>query len=453
MEQIMRTVRLVGGALIVVAAFWGVQTEAVAAEDQQASILRGGRLYDNWYLEDNKHALGASNPAYPSDKLLANQPAQNWRCVACHGWDGEGKDGGFSKDSPYYTGIKGIRSMAGAGPAKVAAILEDKNHGYKGILNDADVRDLALFVTKGQIDISQFIDRKTGLSKGNKKQHAAFYETVCANCHGSDGSEMRQTTPLGRFSRESPYEALHKIVFGHPGAKMPASILFGPDLVSDTLAFLQALPEEEILASIVRGGRLYDNWFSESGSTPPRGIHPSFNPGMALTNAQQANTWRCKECHGWDYMGQTGGLHLDAVKGIRSMAGAPPSAIIAVLKDGRHQYGSYLNPHELLDLANFVGKGQVDMDLFIDRKTGKAKGDPSKYKIYYEATCVRCHGEDGGKITSVPPIGEVARLDPWNALHKILNGHPDEAMTPMRSFDTQVSADIVAYLQTLTARK
>lgn len=447
-----KTRLLLGIALAVAVVFGGVSANAVASEDQQASALRGGRLYDNWYLENNKRAPVSSNPAYPSDGGLAGQSAQTWRCVACHGWDGDGKDGAFSKDSEYYTGIKGIRGMAGGDPAKVVAVLRDEHPGYSDLLDEADLLDLASFVTRGQIEIAQFIDRKTGLSRGNRRQHAAFYETVCVNCHGSDGSEMRQTMPLGRFARESPYETLHKIVFGHPGAKMPASILFGADMVADLVAYLQALPEEEILASIVRGGRLYDNWYSETGRTPPKGIHPSYVPAMALTNTQQANTWRCKECHGWDYMGQNGGAKLNGVKGIRASVGAPTAAIIATMKDAKHRFGGQMNPRELLDLANFVSKGQVNMDQYIDRKTGAVRGDPARYKSYYAATCSRCHGDDGSKITNIPPIGQMARTDPWSALHKVLNGHPDEVMTPMRSFDTQVSADIVALLQTLAAK-
>ncbi len=448
---------LVGVAFAAVLGFWTGDTGfAVAAGGQasfdQTSVLRGGRLYDNWYLENNKRAPIASNPAYPADGLLAKLPEQNWRCVACHGWDGEGKDGAFAKGTPYHTGIKGIRGMAGGDPAKVVALLGDKNHGYAEVLDDADLRDLSIYVTRGQIDINQFLDRKSGLSRGNRKQHAAFYETVCVNCHGSDGSEMRQTTPLGRFSRENPFETLHKIVFGHPGAKMPASIVFGADLVADLVAYLQALPEEEIQASIVRGGRLYDNWFSESGRTPPKGAHPGAPSAASLSPTQQANTWRCKECHGWDYMGRDGEAKAMNVKGIRGMVGATPAEVIAILRDDRHQFGGYLNPREMLDLANFVSKGQVDMEQFIDRKTRAIKGDPSRFQPYFEAACVRCHGEDGGKITSIPPIGQVARIEPWNALHKVLNGHPDEAMTPMRSFNTQVSADIVALLQTLKGK-
>lgn len=447
---------LTGAVLAVAMVFGAVPSSSVAAVDEvQASVLRGGRLYDNWYLETRKRAPKVAHPAYPADRNFARAPQQSWRCAECHGWDYEGKDGFFSKENEHYTGIKGIRGMVGADPAKVVAILKDKTHGYDELLDDSDLHDLSIFVTKGQVDVSQFIDRKTGRSRGNRKGHAAFYETVCINCHGRDGSEMRQTMPLGRLSRESPYETLHKTFFGHPGAKMPAAIVLGNELVADTVAYLQELPSEEILASIVRGGRLYDNWISESRRSAPKSTHPAYPAGKAMSKSPQ-DSWRCKECHGWDYMGRegtyAGGPHATGIKGIRGMVDASPAAIVTLLKNEKHQYDGELDPLDMLDLANFVSKGQVDMNQYIDRATGRAKGDPNKYKSYYEAICARCHGADGGKISNIQPLGHVARVDPWNALHKVLNGHPDEVMTPMRSFDVQVSVDIVALMQGLPVK-
>lgn len=430
-------------------------TTTPVAGDELASMLRGGRLYDNWYLELRHKPPKTSHSAYPASGKFAHAPQQNWRCAECHGWDYQGKEGIFSKGSEHYTGIKGIRGLFGADPQKVIAILRDDNHHFDEHLHDPELQDLAMFVTRGQVDVGQFVDRKTGLSKGNRKRHAAFYETVCINCHGRTGDEMSETMPLGRFSRESPYETLHKVLYGHPGAKMPAALVLGNDLVADTVAYLQELPLEEIQASIVRGGRLYDNWITETHRTPPKTPQPSYPSDKVLSDKPQ-DTWRCKECHGWDYKGKDGvygtGDHATGIKGIRASEDASPSSVVMILKDKVHQYDTELSPLNLLDLANFVSKGQVDMDRYIDPATGKVKGDPTKYRSYYDAVCSRCHGQDGGRITNMVPLGFSANKDPWNAFHKVLNGHPDEEMTPMRSFDIQVSADIVALLQTLPAR-
>ncbi|RPI45118.1 MAG: hypothetical protein EHM59_11050, partial [Betaproteobacteria bacterium] len=87
-------------------------------------------------------------------------------------------------------------------------------------------------------------------------------------------------------------------------------------------------------ASVVRGGRLYDNWSRELQIPTPREPHPAFTAKVGGITA--AETWRCVRCHGWDYTGNHG------IRGIRSRHGGDPAAIVAVLKDGTHRYGGLL---------------------------------------------------------------------------------------------------------------
>ena len=47
------------------------------------------------------------------------------------------------------------------------------------------------------------------------------------------------------------------------------------------------------------------------------------------------------------------------------------------------------------------------------------------------------------------PLREVVLRDPWHAFHKIINGHPDEAMPALRVFGIDVLMDILTYVQTL----
>ena len=49
---------------------------------------------------------------------------------------------------------------------------------------------------------------------------------------------------------------------------------------------------------IARGGQLYDNWMDVLELDPPPGRHPAYS---AAGQKDGAATWRCKECHGWDY--------------------------------------------------------------------------------------------------------------------------------------------------------
>lgn len=52
-------------------------------------------------------------------------------------------------------------------------------------------------------------------------------------------------------------------------------------------------------------------------------------------------------------------------------------------------------------------------------------------------------------MINTTPLREVVLRDPWHAFHKIINGHPDEAMPALRVFGTGVLMDILTYVQTL----
>ena len=135
------------------------------------------------------------------------------------------------------------------------------------------------------------------------------------------------------------------------------------------------------------------------------------------------------------------------------MAGVDPEKIISVLKDETHQYDGLLDNRDLRDLANFVAQGQIEMDRYIDRIFKMAKGDRSRHKAYYTTICAACHGLDGVKVITMRPLGQVARSSPWEALHKILNGHPGENMPALRALDMSILIDVLAYAQTLPTEK
>ena len=71
-----------------------------------------------------------------------------------------------------------------------------------------------------------------------------------------------------------------------------------------------------------------------------------------------AGTWRCKECHGWDYRGRDGaygkGGHYTGIKGIQAHAGGSPETVFAILKDANHQYDRVMLDPALKLLARFV---------------------------------------------------------------------------------------------------
>jgi mono/diheme cytochrome c family protein len=431
-------------------------TPTLAVVDETlSSIVRGGRLYDNWYEELKEPAPTDPHPAYPADKMFADGPGATWRCVECHGWDYLGKDGAYS-EGEHFTGIKGIRGMADADPDSIIAILKDATHRYGGLMADRDFQDLANFVSKGQVDMDRFIDRASGMAKGDKARRVAYYQTICANCHGQDGLTMRTIPALRRIANDNPWKALHMILNGHPDEEMLSLRVLGGEVLADVLAYVQTLPSEELLFSIVRGGRLYDNWYKERDQPAPTKRHPAYPTDKRYADGPGA-TWRCVECHGWDYLGKDGayskGAHFTGIKGIRGMAGADPEKIIAILKDATHGYDKLMDYRDFHHLANFVSRGQVDMDKFIDRASGKAKGDKARRVAYYQTICVTCHGWEGLNILDMPPLGRTAKFNPWRALHMILNGHPDEKMPALRALEMEVLVDVLAYVQTLPTER
>ena len=162
-------------------------------------------------------------------------------------------------------------------------------------------------------------------------------------------------------------------------------------------------------------------------------------------------SWRCKECHGWDYSGKDGayakGAHATGIKGIGGAKGKEPAAIVAVLRDKTHGYtAAQLSDKDAADLALFVSKGQIDMARYIDG--GKVKGSADKGEVYFNTLCAGCHGLDGKKLKDAPPLGSVAD-NGAEMMHKLINGQPGEAMPALRALDHQIAADIAVYLTKL----
>ena len=222
---------------------------------------------------------------------------------------------------------------------------------------------------------------------------------------------------------------------------MAAALALGA-LAAPTLA-------AETESAIARGGRLYDKFFAENKSAKPANDHPSY---IKDGKYGKDNSWRCKECHGWDYKGKDGayakGGHFTGFKGIQGAAGKDPAAIAAVLRDKTHGYTeAQLSARDANDLALFVSKGQVDMARFVDA-TNKAKGNAAKGEVYFNTLCAGCHGEDGKKVKDGPPLGSVAD-NGVEMMHKILNGQPAEAMPALRALDPQIAADIALHLVSL----
>ncbi len=428
--------------LATVVAMTAALTLSPASANDPASVVRGGRLYDNWAAEIKGRTPNHINPAFKT-KQTRGVTSDTWRCVECHGWDYKGNNG-----------VIGIQGRHKADVKAIAALLKDANHGYDELLDDNDRLDLANFVASGQYDMNRLVGMAKHVKPGQTSAQKVF-ATVCAACHGLEGDRLREIAPLGESARQRPVEILHVALNGHPGGNMPALRTLGEDTAVNMLAYLQTLRSLNLVASVANGGRLYDDWQVHTGGQRQALPHPAYPPKAYYANSAN-ETWRCKECHGWDYKGDQGqyakGSHATGIKGIRAMAGADPAKTMAILRGATHLYGAVLKHRDLQDLANFVSYGQIDVDSVIDPKTGLARGDTTKGRAHYRTMCAGCHGLEG-QFVAKRHLGKVSRGDPWHSLHNMLNGHPDDTMPALREIDSAVTHDILAYIQTLQERR
>ena len=213
----------------------------------------------------------------------------------------------------------------------------------------------------------------------------------------------------------------------------------------------QAAFAAEEISSIARGGQLYDKWYAVIGAKT-EGTHPAWPASNQKKSG--STTHRCKSCHGWDLMGKDGayasGSYKTGITGLRHLSEASNASVITALKNSVHGYAGKMSDRDFTDLANFVTRGQIDMGAFIDSSSKKVSGgDLDRGAAYYNTVCAGCHARSGMEPDDMTPLGRLSNENPWEIMHKIQNGQPDEPMPAMRAFDPQVSIDILSYLQTL----
>ncbi len=209
-------------------------------------LTQGGKIYDNWSKALNVSSPDTTHPAYPVTGK--KQGAATWRCKECHGWDYAGRDGAY-KNGSHFTGIKGINDMVGKPVNNIKNVIRNKTHGYsKAMISDDGLNKLALFISRGQLNMSKYIDIKSKKVKGNAQRGAQFFQTICAVCHGYDGKMINfhkaREIPeyIGTVAKNNPWEVLHKIRNGQPNAAMISLRLLDIQDQIDIVAFTRTLP-------------------------------------------------------------------------------------------------------------------------------------------------------------------------------------------------------------------
>jgi len=197
-------------------------------------VAQGAQLYDDW----SQVVPNSSVP--PGDNLIWSRQTNNtrtgadtWRCVTCHGWDYQGKEGAF-KSGANATGFPSILQDSTLDQSAIISILSggnDPQHDFSSLLRIEDLNNLATFIQNGILDDNQFIDSVSRkVISGNIQNGKNKYDGTCASCHGADGTALTfryegTNISLGTLAVQDPWRFLHRTRFGTARApEMPIGV-------------------------------------------------------------------------------------------------------------------------------------------------------------------------------------------------------------------------------------
>ena len=436
---------------------------------------KGGLLYDRWWkaitVEKNPQPLG-NHPLWPSNDTVING-VDTWRCKECHGWDYLGKDGVYGRGK-HFTGIAGI-----IGPSikkKTAQEIYDflktgSQHAYSRYLTDEEIYALTRLVLEirkeaalqqSSVDLIDQVKQepiKFSSSLGESLYHDSIAFGGCITCHivedfgwyfSDSDPERDELQTLDSIAKNNPWEFIHKIRYGHPGTSMQGIIQFestSPEAAIDILGYVQTA----LAPNIKRGGRLYDNWWIENGLNKPTLVHELWPSDAVVIRDEE--TWRCVNCHGWDYKGEQGikGV-LDKTRNIKSFIENG-----TYLNSSDHSFSEKLKRQDIYDLTTFIEStentgARSDIDVLM------ANADAITGKTHYISTtpgnCINCHGESG---TSIPNIDleTAAKNFSTRFIHKARFGSPGSIMLPslerFKGLSATQAADVHAYASNIAS--
>jgi mono/diheme cytochrome c family protein len=243
----------IGFALLaVVVLLVSAATSTQAAQAPDPGVARGAALYDKWYAVVGTAAPQGNMPIWASQKTNTRSGEDTWRCVSCHGWDYQGKDGAY-RAGANYTGFPGVYQAAQKSTDEIVAALKGKtnpDHDFSKYLDDASLTDLAKFIQSGTPDDNRYIDLVALTVKGGDKAHGKeLYDGQCAKCHDADGTKIKfrldgREATLGTIAAVDPWRLLHKTRFGTPGTEMVVgyNLSWTAQDGRDILLYAQSLP-------------------------------------------------------------------------------------------------------------------------------------------------------------------------------------------------------------------
>ncbi len=232
-----------------------------------------------------------------------------------------------------------------------------------------------------------------------------------------------------------------------------------------------ASPKKTVTSGVARkdfvtGGLMYDKWWKATAKDVPAGDQPLWKSQTTSTITGE-DTWRCKECHGWDYKGAEGvygsGSHQTGFPGVLGASSKTDEELLAQLDgttDPGHDFSPYLQDDQLKMLVAFLKKGMTDTAQYINTDKTVKGGDAEHGKQLFTETCQGCHGEDGkkhnfGSEAEPEYLGTVAADNPWEFWHKVSFGNPGILNMPSAlesGWSSQDIADLLAFVQTLPGK-
>lgn len=229
-------------------------TAAAPAQQQNQDLVRGARLYDDWTeVIDLASPPSGDQPIWARQSTNTRRGPETWRCVSCHGWDYQGKDGAY-RSGANYTGFPGIYAARLKSAADLSAAISggiDAEHNFSGFLVPADIDALATFIKEGLIDDNEFIDPVSLKIIGGDAAHGKqLYEEGCASCHGPNGQQIEfryegQDIVLGTLANQDPWRFLHRTRFGTaraPEMTIGYDLGWTPQDGRDLLLYAQTFP-------------------------------------------------------------------------------------------------------------------------------------------------------------------------------------------------------------------
>ena len=193
---------------------------------------------------------------------------------------------------------------------------------------------------------------------------------------------------------------------------------------------------------ISRGGQLYDDWWrTKVDIDKPTRDHPLWKEQSA-NKRKGYSTYRCKECHGWDYKGKGGayrhGSHYTGFDGVyaasNNMSVSELEAVLRGSTNKDHDFSEYLNDGDIYDLSLFMKRGVIDLAEYVNSYGSVVGGSERSGGHFFMNNCmIECHGRTGqminfGDENDPEFVSTIAKKNPWEFIHKVRSGQPGTRM-------------------------